>query len=53
MGKKLGLHSHDKKEFLHTTKDLKTVVNPNLVHFVDVENEPAGFFVALLIIIRF
>lgn len=36
-----------KKEFLHTTKDLKTVVNPNLVHFVDVENEPAGFFVAL------
>ena len=36
-----------KKEFDHTTKDLKKVVNPNLVHFVDVDGEPAGFFVVL------
>ena len=35
------------KEFFHTAKDLKTVVNPNLVHFVDVDGEPAGFFVVL------
>jgi hypothetical protein len=36
-----------KKEFFHTSKDLKTVVDPNLVHFVDVNKEPAGFFVVL------
>ena len=36
-----------KNEFFHTAKDLKTVVNPDLVHFVDVNGEPAGFFVVL------
>ncbi|MDC0255271.1 hypothetical protein OAK75_10230 [Bacteriovoracales bacterium] len=36
-----------KKEFYHTAKDLKTVVDPSLVHFVDVNKETAGFFVVL------
>ena len=35
------------KEFAHTAKDLKTVIDPNLVLFVYVKNEPAGFIVGL------
>ena len=34
-------------EFAHTAKDLKTVLDPNLVLFVYVKNEPAGFIVGL------
>ncbi|HAZ12187.1 MAG TPA: N-acetyltransferase [Bdellovibrionales bacterium] len=34
-------------EFAHTAKDLKTVIDPNLVLFVYVKNEPAGFIVGL------
>lgn len=36
-----------KKEFEHTAKELKTVVNPNLVHFVEVNGKVAGFILTL------
>ena len=35
------------KEFRHTAKDLKSVVDERLVLFADVDGEPAGFLVAL------
>ncbi len=35
------------KEFRHTAKDLKTVVDERLVLFADVDGEPAGFIVTL------
>ena len=36
-----------KKEFEHTAKELKTVVNPKLVHFVEVNGKVAGFILTL------
>lgn len=36
-----------KKEFEHTAKELKSVVNPNLVHFVEVNGNVAGFILTL------
>lgn len=36
-----------KKEFFHTAKDLKSIVNPNLVHFAEVDGKPAGFILTL------
>lgn len=35
------------EEFRHTAKDLKMVVDPNLVLFVEIDGENAGFAVAL------
>jgi len=35
------------KEFLHTAKDLKTVIDPNLIQFCMVKGDPAAFIVAL------
>ena len=35
------------KEFRHTAKDLKTVVDERLVVFAEVDGEPAGFIVGL------
>ena len=35
------------KEFLHTANDLKMVVDPNLIIFVEVAGDPAGFIVTL------
>lgn len=36
-----------KEEFYHTAKELKTIVDPNLVHFVEVNGEMAGFILTL------
>lgn len=36
-----------KEEFYHTAKELKTIVDPNLVHFVEVNGEMAGFILSL------
>jgi len=36
-----------KDEFYHTAKDLKSIVDPNLVHFALVDNVPAGFILTL------
>ena len=35
------------EEFFHTAKDLKSIVDPNLIIFVEVKGETAGFIVAL------
>lgn len=36
-----------KEEFLHTAKELKSIINPNLVHFVEVNGKTAGFILTL------
>ncbi len=36
-----------KEEFYHTAKDLKSLVDPNLVHFAEVDGRPAGFILTL------
>lgn len=36
-----------KDEFFHTAKDLKSIVNPELVHFALVEGKVAGFILTL------
>ncbi len=42
-----GFVAMSKAEFLHTAKELKSVVNPNLVHFVEVNGQTAGFILTL------
>lgn len=34
-------------EFMHMAKDLKTIVDPDIVYFADVDGEPAGFSLSL------
>ncbi len=36
-----------KEEFYHTAKELKSIVNPKLVHFVEVNGQMAGFILTL------
>jgi hypothetical protein len=36
-----------KEEFYHTAKDLKSIVDPTLVHFAMVNNKEAGFILTL------
>ena len=36
-----------KDEFYHTAKDLKSIVDPNLVHFAEVQGVVAGFILTL------
>jgi hypothetical protein len=36
-----------KEEFYHTAKDLKSIVDPNLIHIVEVNGTPAGFILTV------